>query len=450
MKTQGIFAILLIFAILFCGCAPREVTTLELPNASETTATLPAALPAPEAPEVETAPESTEPVVLTLAIAADCPVLFPFGQMFRDFNDSQSRYRIDYTIYSGNGLTDTQPMELLRTQILAGDAPDLYAFYTDGYMPTPLTPERVGVDLLPLLGETVTADTLVPGLFDLMTAGGALYELPLTVAVDTVIAPARLLPEPGVTLDELEQARSQMPSDWTPVGSWNTPDNLFAGFCTAYCIGAYTDRASGACDFAQQSFYDFLTWCKTWGGDGSIPPAPKQELLRIWQIESLAWLDRRSEIVQEHWFGEPEYTYVGFPTADGSVGNGYRVRTSLAVSPQCKDVEAAKAVLEYCFSYVQAETIPANYALLRAELGEYIAGNRTDWRGEVQQVSEADAAQFDALLHSVSILEGMDAPLAQILQEEASACFAGTIGAEQAAENIQNRASLYLKEQRTE
>ena len=67
--------------------------------------------------------------------------------------------------------------------------------------------------------------------------------------------------------------------------------------------------------------------------------------------------------------------------------------------------------------------------------------------GEVQQVSEADAAQLDALLHSVSILEGLDAPLAQILQEEASAYFAGTIGAEQAAENIQNRASLYLKEQ---
>ena len=42
MKTQGIFVVLLIFAILFCGCAQWEVTTLELPNASETTATLPA------------------------------------------------------------------------------------------------------------------------------------------------------------------------------------------------------------------------------------------------------------------------------------------------------------------------------------------------------------------------------------------------------------------------
>ena len=93
MKTRGFFVILLIFTVLFCGCARREVTTLELPGESEATATLPAPMPTPEAPEVEAAPEATEPVVLTLAIAADCPVLFSFGQMFRDFNSSQSRYR---------------------------------------------------------------------------------------------------------------------------------------------------------------------------------------------------------------------------------------------------------------------------------------------------------------------------------------------------------------------
>ena len=299
MKTRAIAAILLIFTMIFCGCARREVTTLEMPGALETTAALPVLPSAPEAPEVEAAPEATEPVVLTLAIAADCPVLFSFGQMFRDFNSSQSRYRIEYTIYSDSGLTDTQPAELLRTQILAGGAPDLYAFYTEGYTAPPLTPERVGVDLLPLVGELATADTLVPGLFDLMTADGALYELPLTVAVDTVIAPARLLPEPGVTLDELEQARAQMPDGWTPVGSWNTPDNLFAGFCTAYCIGAYTDRASGTCDFAQQSFYDFLTWCKTWGGDGSIPPGAAAHLAdRVARVARPAQRDRARPLVR--------------------------------------------------------------------------------------------------------------------------------------------------------
>lgn len=54
-----------------------------------------------------------------------------------------------------------------------------------------------------------------------------MYELPLTVRIDTLIAPARFVPEPGVTLEDLEQARAQMPEGWVPVDSWNTPGNLF-------------------------------------------------------------------------------------------------------------------------------------------------------------------------------------------------------------------------------
>ena len=72
---------------------------------------------------------------------------------------------------------------------------------------------------------------------------------------------------------------------------------------------------------------------------------------------------------------------------------------------------------------------------------------RTDWRGEIKQVSEADAEQFYTLLDSIAILEGLDAPLSEILSEEADAYFAGGCTAEQAAKNIQSRASLYLQEQ---
>lgn len=71
---------------------------------------------------------------------------------------------------------------------------------------------------------------------------------------------------------------------------------------------------------------------------------------------------------------------------------------------------------------------------------------RTDWRGEIKQVSEADAEQFYTLLDSIAILEGLDAPLSEILSEEADAYFAGGCTAEQAAKNIQSRASLYLQE----
>ena len=132
---------------------------------------------------------------------------------------------------------------------------------------------------------------------------------------------------------------------------------------------------------------------------------------------------------------------------DGSVGSGYRVLSSLGVSPQCRDLDGAKAFLTFCFSYLQEDMLPANAELLRSELEAYRAGERTDWRGNVQELSQTDADQFCALLDETSVLEGLDPALEEILQEEAAVYFAGGCSVGQAAENIQSRASLYLKEQ---
>ena len=46
------------------------------------------------------------------------------------------------------------------------------------------------------------------------------------------------------------------------------------------------------------------------------------------------------------------------------------------------------------------------------------------------------------------MLAGLDGQLTEILQEEAAGYFAGSMTAEQAARNIQSRASLYLQEHR--
>lgn len=76
-----------------------------------------------------------------------------------------------------------------------------------------------------------------------------------------------------------------------------------------------------------------------------------------------------------------------------------------------------------------------------------MAGGRTDWRGDVEIISPADAEQFYDLLDSITILEGLDASLETILCEEASVYFSGGCTAEQAAKNIQSRANVYLSEQ---
>lgn len=380
--------------------------------------------------------------VLTLAVAADCPVWYEFTQLFENFNLSQQEYQIDYTIYSDSPYGDAEPMDVLRTEIMAGQSPDLFAFYSDGNQAPPLAPRAVCADLRELLPD-VTEDSLLPGLFDLLTQDGALYVLPLTVRVDTLIMPSNLIDSPGVTLEDLETAREKMPEDWVPVDSWNTPGNLF-GLTAAFCIGRFVDRETGTCRFETQEFIDILDWCKNWGGDGSMPEAPEKTLMKLGWISSLSWLASREDIAKE-WFDGAGYTYAGYPV--GSGGSAYLVLTSLGVSTSCQNLAGAKAFLAYCFSGKQESGLPANMEVLREELAQYKLGNRTNWYGEPETISEADEEKFMELLGSVTVLEGMDKSLEDILSEEANAYFAGAATAEQTARTIQSRASLYLQEQ---
>ena len=380
--------------------------------------------------------------VLTLAIAADCPVWYEFTQLFETFNLSQEQYQIDYTLYTDSPYADGEAMDVLRTKIMAGESPDLFAFYSDGNQAPPLAARSVCADLREVLPD-MTQERLLPGLFDLLTQEGALYELPLTVRVDTLILPSNLIDHPGVTLEELEAAREKMPPDWTPVDSWSTPGNLFA-LIAPFCIGRFSDRETGTCNFETQEFLDLLDWCKRWGGDGSTPEAPEKTLVKRGWISSLSWLAGREETARE-WFGGAGYTYAGYPVGDG--GSAYLVLTSLGVSASCRDLNGARAFLEYCFSGEQEFGLPANAEAMQEEFAQYKRGNRTDWYGNPQTISEADEVKFLELLNSVTVLEGMDKALEDILCEEANACFADAMTAEQAAKTIQSRASVYLLEQ---
>ena len=384
-----------------------------------------------------------ERTVLTLAVVCGDTPFGAFTQMLQDFNLSQNAYRIDWTLYTDSQYADGEPADLLRTELIAGRGPDLFAFYTNGYSPVPLAAEDVCADILPLMGGEITRDTLLPGLFDLMQSDGALYQLPLTVSVDTLIAPSRLIPEPGMTFAEFEQVRSQMPDGWVPIDSWNTPGNLFS-FCVPFCIGAYADREAGTCDFETQGFYDCLAWCKAWGGDGSTPEQPETTLVKLTSIRGVGQLAGRSEYIAETWFGEPGYTYAGFPTQSGS-GSAYQVLSSLGLGRRCGDLDGARAFFEFCFSYSQDGGLPAGFQRLQSELAAYKAA---DPDGGEKTISEADAAQFYDLLDGITVLAGLDGQLSEIIREEAAGYFAGSMTAEQAARNIQSRAGIYLQEHR--
>jgi homoserine kinase len=64
-----------------------------------------------------------------------------------------------------------------------------------------------------------------------------------------------------------------------------------------------------------------------------------------------------------------------------------------------------------------------------------------------QETIENLEAQAIHTIESASVLSGGGASVFSILWEEAQGCIAGDKTAEQAAENIQSRVSIYLSEQ---
>ena len=134
--------------------------------------------------------------VLALAVAADCPVWYEFNAAVREFSISVSR-SIRSTIPS---------IRTRRTQMQSrwmfcarrswrGIPPTFSPFTPTAIRPRRLRARAVCADLRELLPD-VTEDSLLPGLFDLLTQDGALYVLPLTVRVDTLIMPLNLIRQP--------------------------------------------------------------------------------------------------------------------------------------------------------------------------------------------------------------------------------------------------------------
>jgi|GEM_PF-33342 len=110
----------------------------------------------------------------------------------------------------------------------------------------PIAPRKVCMDLLSLPDFEVSPDELLPGLYDALTQNGMLYEFPLTVTLETFLAPSNLIAEPGVTTQDLEAARQKAGEDFVPFESWNTPDNLF-WLSIPFYLSKYDDRFSGSC-----------------------------------------------------------------------------------------------------------------------------------------------------------------------------------------------------------
>lgn len=265
-----------------------------------------------------------------LILACDASLFV--AEIVNDFNLAQNKYRVKVERYGNEDNT----MDLLRTEMIAGNAPDLYCF------PTPQTFGKAAcADLLPFLDADPDTGRqwFLPSLLDTMMEDGKLYWMPYTFSVNTWVTSTDVFSHSGVSPDEWQMRLKEL----------DTTDPIFECFVTSqwllywysgFAIGQFVDFEQGVCSFDTPEFAEVLQFCKDWGTDGEISMTPERPVMKFEHMTNAGRTGTLGELYHD------TYCYVGFPTENGN-GSMFDVTMCFALSDMTEKQDGAWAFLHF-------------------------------------------------------------------------------------------------------
>ena len=380
--------------------------------------------------------EKLLPPKTTLTLLTD----YPRAELYtivNDFNRTSEGYRVEVQLLGEGGLT----AELLRTQLIAGEGPDIFAFYDRSSL------ADLGAnsfeDLLIYLDadEEHGRDTLVPELLEAMCVQDKLDWLPYSFGISTFTAPSAYLSEPGFSFDEAKQAAAKTGLPLFP--GWMTRDILW-GWLSDFAVGQYMDLEAGTCSFDSEDYISLLEECAAAASEfGSDSAALYNSLLQFELLQNLI----RVSTISSNYGGD--YAYVGAP---GSMSNGSMFSPDLcfAISSASGKKDAAWQLVRSCLSdehqQMNITSFPTSACVLDAMINDAVE-NGVHYYEYEYELDEADAAKLRGLISETQTVQDAYPAMLNIMAEDAAQFFAGQITAEQAAAYTQNRVSTWLAEQ---
>ena len=380
--------------------------------------------------------EKLLPPKTTLTLLTD----YPRAELYtivNDFNRTSEGYRVEVQLLGEGGLT----AELLRTQLIAGEGPDIFAFYDRSSL------ADLGAnsfeDLLTYLDADAEygRDTLVPELLEAMCVQGKLSWLPYSFGISTFTAPSAYLSEPGFSFDEAKQAAAKARLPLFP--GWMTRDILW-GWLSDFAVGQYMDLEAGTCSFDSEDYISLLKECAAAASEfGSDSAALYNSLLQFELLQNLI----RVSTISSNYGGD--YAYVGAP---GGMSNGSMFSPDLcfAISGASEHKDAAWQLVRSCLSEEHQSALsggfPASAQALDAMIDDAVA-NGVHYYEYEYELDKADAAKLRGLISETQTAQDAYPAVLNIMAEDAAQFFAGQITAEQAAAYTQDRVSIWLAEQ---
>lgn len=380
--------------------------------------------------------EKLLPPKTTLTLLTDLPRAELYT-IVNDFNRTSEEYRVEVIQFGEDGLT----AELLRTQLIAGEGPDIFAFYDRSSL------ADLGAnsfeDLLIYLDadEEYGRDTLVPELLEAMCVQGKLSWLPYSFGISTFTAPSAYLSEPGFSFDEAKQAAAKAGLPLFP--GWMTRDILW-GWLSDFAVGQYMDLEAGTCSFDNEDYISLLEECAAAASEfGSDSAALYNSLLQFELLQNLI----RVSTISDNYGGA--YAFVGVPneTTNGSM---FSPDLCFAISSASGKKDAAWQLVRSCLSdehqQMNITSFPTSACVLDAMINDAVK-NGVHYYEYEYELDEADAAKLRGLISETQTAQDAYPAVLNIMAEDAAQFFAGQITAEQAAVYTQNRVSTWLAEQ---
>ena len=380
--------------------------------------------------------EKLLPPKTTLTLLTD----FPRAELYtivNDFNRTSEAYKVEVLQFGEGGLA----AELLRTQLIAGEGPDIFAFYDRSSL------ADLGAnsfeDLLVYLDADAEygRDTLAPELLGAMCAQDKLDWLPYSFGISTFTAPSAYLSEPGFSFDEAKQAAAKAGLPLFP--GWMTRDILW-GWMSDFAVGQYMDLETGTCSFDSEDYISLLEECAAAAAEfGSDSAALYNSLLQFELLQNLI----RVSTISDNYGGA--YAFVGVPneTTNGSM---FSPDLCFAISSTSGNKDAAWQLVRSCLSdehqQMNLTSFPASASVLDAMIDDAVE-NGVHYYEYEYELDEADAAKLRGLISETQTAQDAYPAVLNIMAEDAAQFFAGQITAEQAAAYTQNRVSTWLAEQ---
>lgn len=358
------------------------------------------------------------------------------------FNRRNTEYRVTLTTWGGS---PESSFDLLRNEIIAGKAPDIFAFFSPESMQG-TEQNDVFEDLSSWLdsGDGPSKDSFISSLINSMEDSGKLYWLPWAFAVTTCHGSSEIFGHPSITPEEFETARKNASTDIASFPSYIVKEGLLNWYGQVI-IEDFIDMEKGQCSFDSSDFVHFLELCNERPDDSNGGDPNASSLLTIEQLQNPFRL-----LALREYYGD--FVFTGFPT-EHSNGSMFTPFLRFAMSSQSENKEGVWQFISFAFSEenlpgTDSTHLPAIQSTLDKNCTEMLENGADDHFGKHMEFNKEDMDKMLQLIENTTRVEGRHSPIMSIIEEEASKLFAGDCTAEECARLIQERASLYVAEQR--